>query len=46
MPNLGDVLSKMVLLKRITDGALKAEPPAAGGFGGLGQSPHPQGNFL
>ena len=31
MSKLGDVLSKLVLLNRIKDGVLGAEPPAAGG---------------
>ena len=48
MSNLGDVLSidltdlcveKASVLKRITDGVLGAEPPAAGGYGGLGAKP-------
>ena len=34
--NFGDVLRELVYLKRITDGCLGAEPPAARGFGGLG----------
>ena len=29
---LGDVLSKLVQLKRITDVGMRAEPPAAGRF--------------
>ena len=33
MSDLGDVL------KRITNGGLGAEPPAAGGYGGLGKAP-------
>ena len=32
MSKLGDVLSKLVYLKRITDGHLGAEPQAAGDF--------------
>ena len=32
MSKLGDVVSKLVQLKRITDGGLGAEPPAAGQF--------------
>ena len=35
MCKLGDVLRKLEELKRITDGGLGAEPPAAGGCGGL-----------
>ena len=35
MSNLRDVLGKLVELKRITDGGLGAEPPAAGSYGGL-----------
>ena len=31
---LGNMLSKLVLLNRIKDGGLGAEPPAAGGYGG------------
>ena len=38
-------VEKASVLKRITDGGLGAEPPAAGGYGGLGQSPKPLGNF-
>ena len=39
MSNLGDELSELVLLKRITNGDLGAEPPAAGGYGSLGVKP-------
>ena len=31
-----DPLIKLAYLKRITYGGLEAEPPAAGGYGGLG----------
>ena len=34
MSQLGDVLSKLVLLKRITDGGLVAKPTEAGQFYG------------
>ena len=44
MSNLGNV-EKDSVLKRITDGSLGAEPPAAGGYGDLGQSPQPLGDF-
>ena len=47
MSDLGDVLSKLVYSKRIIDGGLGAEPPAAGGYGGFGgKSPQPLGKFL
>ena len=46
MSNLRDVLSKLVLLKHITDGGLGAEPPAAGRYGGLGAKPPAAGQFL
>ena len=36
MSKLGDVLRKLVQLKRITDGGLGADPPAAGGYESLG----------
>ena len=39
MPDLGDAI------KRITNGDLGAEPPAAGGYGGLGARPQPLGDF-
>ena len=43
---LGEVLSKVVLLKRITDEGLGAELPAAGGYGGLGAKPPPAWQFF
>ena len=55
MYNLGDRLSidltnlgveKASVLKRITDGGLGAEPPAAGGYGCLGAKPPAAGRFL
>ena len=33
MSELGDALSKLMQLKRITDGGLGAESPVAGGYG-------------
>ena len=42
---MGDLLSKVVSLKRITDEGLEAEPPAAGGHGPLGTKPQPLGIF-
>ena len=45
MSKLGDVLSKLVLLNRFKDGGLGVEPPASEGYGGLGRSPQPLGNF-
>ena len=35
----GNALSKAVYQKRINDGGLGAERPAAGGYGGLGAKP-------
>ena len=35
LSKLGDMLSKLMPLKRVTDMGLGAEPPAAGGFRGL-----------
>ena len=35
MSNLGDVVSKLVQLKLITDWGLEVKPPVAGGYGGL-----------
>ena len=43
MSNLGDVAS---VLKRITDGGLGAEPPAAAGYGGLGAKPPAGGRYF
>ena len=42
----GNVLSKLVLLKGITDGGLRAGAPAAGGFRGLGAKPPATGRFF
>ena len=39
MSNLEDLLSKLVQLKRNTDGGLRAESPAAGGYVRLGAKP-------
>ena len=39
MSKLGDVLSALVKIKRITDRGLGAEPPTSGGNGGLGAKP-------
>ena len=46
MSKLGDVLSKLVYVKRITDGGLGAEPlpPEAVGVQG-GEAPQPWGGF-
>ena len=44
--NFGDVLRKVVYLKRCTDGGLGAEPPAVRGFGGLGAKPTAVGRFF
>ena len=44
--NFGDVLIKVVYLKRSTDGGVRAQPPAAGGFGGLGAKPPAVGRFF
>ena len=38
-------VSKLVHLKRITDGGLRTEPPAAGGQGVWGRSPKSLGDF-
>ena len=46
MSNLEDVSSELVWLKRITDWGLGAEPPAAGGNGGLGEKSPDAGQFL
>ena len=46
MSNLGDVLSKLVQLKRITDGGLKAKPPAAGGYWGPRAKPPAASRFF
>ena len=46
MSELGDALSKLVQLKRITDGGLGAEPPAAGGYEGLRAKPLVGGQFF
>ena len=43
---LGDVVSKLVQLKRITDGGLEAKPPAAVGYGGLRAKPPVAGQFF
>ena len=42
---LGDVLSEVVQLKRITYGGLEAEPPAAGGYGVIWGSHQPLRDF-
>ena len=39
MSELGDALSKLVPLKRITDGGQGTESPAAIGYGGLRAKP-------
>ena len=42
MSKLGDMLSTLVLLKRIAEGGLGAEPPVVGGYGSLGvMAKHP-----
>ena len=46
MSELRDELSKLVQLKRITDGGLEAAPPAYGGYGGLGAKPLVAGRFF
>ena len=47
MSNLGDVLSKLVYSNiSVTDGGLRAEPTAAGGYKGLGAKPPAAGRFL
>ena len=33
-------------VKMLTDGSMEAEPPAAGGYGGLGAKPQPLGDLL
>ena len=46
MSNLGDVLSKLVYSNiSVTDGGLRAEPTAAGGYKGLGAKPQLLGDF-
>ena len=40
------VLSKLLLLKCITNGFLEAEPPAVGDHGGLGQIPSSAAIFV
>ena len=42
----GALSSKPVQLKGMTDGGLKAEPPATGGYEGLGAKPQAAGQFL
>ena len=44
--NFGDVLRKVVYLKRSTDGGLGAEPSAARCFGRLGAKPPAVGQFF
>ena len=39
-------MSKLVQLKRITDGGPEAKPPAAGGYGGLRAKPPVAGRFF
>ena len=46
MYKLGDVLSKVVQLKCITDEGLGAEPPAARGHVGLRAPPPTAGRFF
>ena len=46
MFNLGDVSSKILFLKRITNGALGAEHPASGSYEGLGAKPPAYRRFL
>ena len=46
MSELGDALSKLELLKRVTDGGLWAELLAAGGYEGLGAKPQPLGDVF
>ena len=45
MSKVGDALSK-VYVKRVTEGGLGAEPPAAGGCGDLGVKPPVARQFL
>ena len=44
--NFGDVLRKLVSLKRITDECLGVGPRAAGSFGGLGAKLPAAGRFF
>ena len=44
--NLSTALSKLELLKRITNGNLGAESPAAGGYEGLREKPQAAGQFF
>ena len=46
MSELGDALSKLVLLKRITNGGLGGEPLVAGNYEGLGAEPPAAGRFF
>ena len=46
MSNLGEVLSKQVYSNVSQTRVLGAEPPAAGGYGGLGQSPSRRAIFV
>ena len=46
MSKVRDVLSKLLLLKRVTDGSLGAEPPAAGDYGDLGAKPSTAGQVF
>ena len=46
MCKLGDMFSKVMQLKRITDWGLGAEPPAAEGHGGLEAKPPAAGRFF
>ena len=43
---LGDVVSKQVLRKCITDGGLGEEPPTSGDYGGLGAKPPAAEHFF
>ena len=46
MSKLGDMFCKVMQLKRITDGGLGAEPPAAGDHGGLEAKTPAAGRFF
>ena len=46
MSNLGDVLRKLVYSNVSQTESLGAEPPAAGGYGGLRAKPPAAGRFL
>ena len=46
MSKLGDVLSKLVQIKRITNGGLGVQPPAAGDYECLGAKPSTTRQFF